>query len=265
MWKVKKVFIKWSLNLFNLLIFLIGLSLVASGVMLQTVFKYDHAFVSLKMSTISNILLIVGLFIVILAVIGCISLLPNCVNPMMAGFFITGLMIATIALGCLGGFIYSQFDTFIHQAKSEISDNFGMYKEKYSHLQQTQEINLLQTRFKCCGLNSYEDWKKTSNDPFVFQNKNKLLLHEEQISFDLPDTCCMNITLNCGKDFRFVSTIHTNGCYTPFFKYLTERILTIGCVSVGMAFVNFLTILFLVFVCSTLKGDYSLIATSSKK
>ncbi len=261
MWKTKAKFIKWSLNLFNLLIFLTGAALVSVGVLLQTTFKYEHAIFSSHLNIFSISLLTAGIMLVGLAIVGCVSLLPSCVNSLMVAFFIIGLMIVSIGLASLGGYFYANFndENFANDIKTEMNTTFNFYKEKYTHLEETIEMDLLQTKFKCCGLNSYKDWQPKYQKNSLAFNKNEMLLYAEQIPFDLPDSCCINYTINCGKDFRFLDTINKSGCFEPFFKHISNYILFMCSIANGLAIINILTISFLIFVCLTLKGDYSLI------
>jgi len=142
-----------------------------------------------------------------------------------------------------------------------------MFSEKYSEVLETKEINLLQTRFECCGLESYQDWKTKNNDPNFHSavSKYKLLISSDQIEFDVPDSCCKNFTENCGRDFRHQDTINLNGCYEPFVKYLELRILIICNISIGVTVVHLMSFVFWLIVSLVLKGDYSAVNPSMKE
>lgn len=266
MWTKKANFIRHSLNLFNLLILFSGVALSIAGVLFQTTYKYEHAFLSEKINNVSLMLLGIGLTLVFLGLMGIVSL-TSFGNSMMVAFFIIGLMVTTIILTSLGIWTYLSLinQKFVNEAKWEMNTTFIRYAEKYTDSLETKEIDLLQNKFKCCGLISYEDWKISSDKNFITSiSKYEKLISTEQISFDLPDTCCRQISENCGKDFRFKKTIHLNGCYEPFIKYFTDRILIMCSISIGLSTVNFLTITFLVYVCFMLKADYSLIYPDSE-
>ncbi len=153
------------------------------------------------------------------------------------------------------------------QAKESMNATFNLFVEKYSEVIETKEINLLQKKFKCCGLDSYTDWKKKNNDPDFHSAilKYKLLITADQIAFDLPDTCCKNYTENCGKDFRHRDTINLDGCYEPFLEYLDFRILIVCNLSIGVTVIHLLSLIFWFVVSVMLKGDYSVVNPSMKE
>lgn len=55
-WTTKANFLRWSLNIFNWLIFLSGLVLLISGLLFRTVLKYDHSFIKEKIDYLSFVL-----------------------------------------------------------------------------------------------------------------------------------------------------------------------------------------------------------------
>lgn len=146
-----------------------------------------------------------------------------------------------------------------------MNQTFIKYSEIKATMLETKEIDLLQTRFKCCGLNSYIDWKKFSDfDSKEAISKHKLLISKEQIPFDLPDTCCTKIGENCGKNYRFLSEINLDGCSSPFTSFLNNRIIIICCLMIGISVINALSILCLIYASVSLKADYTLIKRVKK-
>ena len=130
---------------------------------------------------------------------------------------------------------------------------------------ETKEFDLLQSRFKCCGINSYMDWKKMTDPELKAAiSKHELLISKKQIPFDLPDTCCIKIGKNCGKNYRFLSEINLDGCTLPFKNYLNKRISIVCCIMIGFSVMNLLTILYLLYVSIALKADYTLIKRVKK-
>jgi hypothetical protein len=268
-WSIKAKFIKCSLYMFNSLIFLQGTALALIGILFHSFYKYDQVFIYYKMNTFSVFLFVIGLLLVILSLIGCISVLPSCVNSMMVACYIFGLFVTSISLASYGAAIYAQFNnkSLLIQLTNEMNNTFKIYDEKKKGLFETEQIDYLQRQFKCCGLYSYKYWDKQSGKALdasatigvPILNKNELLLYADQIAFDLPDTCCIKESENCGKDFRRLATVYMKGCFEPLWLYLSNRLLFMCYVSIGMAVLIFLTVSFLIFVSLTLKGDYSLI------
>lgn len=245
--------------MFNTLILLSGMALTLAGILLRVTFEYEHVFVNEKIYNITLMVLGLGITLILLGMLSIISL-TQCGNSMMHALCIIALMVTTIILGSLGLWTYFAYNnqSLINEAKSQMNTTFIKYEELYPEKAETIEINLLQTRFKCCGLRSYTDYKLTDPVSLAAISKYELIISGDQISYDLPDTCCVKIAHNCGKDFRAKSSINVNGCYEPFINFLSRRILIISSISTGIACLNILSFLYLLLVCAILKGDYDI-------
>ncbi|CAJ0918159.1 unnamed protein product [Ranitomeya imitator] len=87
--------------------------------------------------------------------------------------------------------------------------------------------------FKCCGANNFTDWK--NYDPFKGTN-------------DVPDSCCKQFLLNCGKN---LTNIYTAGCVPTIEAIFKTNIGIIAGVALGIAFFEVLGI---IFACCLMKG-----------
>ncbi|CAJ0918162.1 unnamed protein product [Ranitomeya imitator] len=88
-------------------------------------------------------------------------------------------------------------------------------------------------QFKCCGANNFTDWK--NYDPFKGTN-------------DVPDSCCKQFLLNCGKN---LTNIYTAGCVPTIEAIFKTNIGIIAGVALGIAFFEVLGI---IFACCLMKG-----------
>ena len=91
--------------------------------------------------------------------------------------------------------------------------------------------NTVQTKFECCGVDSYTDWSHVPS----MNNTNT------------PDSCCKTESKDCGKGaLTDPAKINTAGCFTTMEEFIIAKakLLKLGMVSLG-----FLQIAFLVMGC----------------
>jgi hypothetical protein len=86
----------------------------------------------------------------------------------------------------ISSYLIQNSSQFLNKIKTEINESINLYDESDLQSKETEKINLLQIKFKCCGLNSHMEWKSN-----YLLNKNSILrkeflLNRDQIPFDLP-------------------------------------------------------------------------------
>ena len=121
----------------------------------------------------------------------------------------------------------------------------------------TVEIDRLQTKFQCCGLDSYQDWKSTDAASLQAISKYEQLISRAQLAFDVPDTCCRVRSDGCGKNFRARATINVRGCSRPFLTFLSARVFFVACLVLGIAGIDILAVVYMIAICVILRGDYN--------
>jgi CD63 antigen len=85
----------------------------------------------------------------------------------------------------------------------------------------------IQKEFECCGVNNFTDWEGTP----AFNETN-----------DVPDSCCKNITLGCGKGASDTEKIYNTGCFVKFEGFIVDNVATVGGVGIGVVILLFLGI-----------------------
>jgi len=96
----------------------------------------------------------------------------------------------------------------------------------------------IQLEFHCCGVHDYNDWI--------------------DVTKDLPMSCCgpqpgMLGNISCNKN---TTTLYKIGCVEGFGKYIEQNAVTIGSVGLGLAFVQFLGIIFSCHLSRQIKRNY---------
>lgn len=259
----KEKFIEITLHIFNLLSLCVGISLSLFGFIFITVLKYENSFSSFLIHFFTITILIIGVVIVGLFILGLVVLITE--NSLGVAIFTVGLIFCSILLLSLGIWSHtvSTNEKFITRIYNEINQSMILFNETDLKSLNTQRVNLLQSKFKCCGLNNYMEWKTNQK-----LNKNSILkkdflLNKDQVPFDLPDSCCIESEINCGKGYVSNRTVFTNGCFSIFQEYLTIRIRVISITAIGFAVVSFVNILYLIYTGITTEGKYNMIESKN--
>ena len=103
----------------------------------------------------------------------------------------------------------------------------------------TTSWDSIQTDLKCCGVDTYMDWKNTTfNHPVIWMKYRK----------DVPDSCCVDgPTQGCGKDqldsnTHKNGTIYEKGCLITFEDYLKDYAYIVGGAGAGLGVLQILVL-----------------------
>ena len=221
---------------FNNLIFaIIGIAITGLGVYnavgLEAYYKFLGTSDEINiLDSAGFIMIAVGVLLTVVYLIGCCGACTK--NPCMLYTF--SILLSLIILAEIG-FGIALF-MFGDKASGIIKTVMKESQEKFnSNTNDTIVVigwNEIQTNFKCCGVDEYEDWKNhtTSADAFV------------------PVSCC-NKTSGCPtmrKDKPFLmkpdGDVFTVGCLMTLQKFVTENVKILGGAAVGLAFFHALSI-----------------------
>ena len=129
----------------------------------------------------------------------------------------------------------------------------------------TQRVDEMQSRFKCCGRDSFLDWQSSpSVNPskkFLYLN-NKFLLHKEQLSFNVPDSCCARVYDSCGKDMPMLDSIFIRGCLPPLKKFLDNLLFYVYASYLATFCVITSSIVYFLYVSLAVNSEYYLLKTT---
>jgi tetraspanin-33 len=250
--------LKWSLHLFNFVVLLTGVALITIGALFLSLFKHDINFAMFSVQNTAGAFLIIGGLLVLMAFFGFIAMRTT--NSKLYIIHVTGLVLLFIALALVGisGLVITFNGYLLTTTRQEIKETIANYNESNSDSLDAKAINWLQQKFKCCGLDSYKDWEsKHMKLQAISERVEKNLRIRNQTTFDVPDTCCVNIAEGCGKQFPELDTLNRAGCFEPFYNFLSNDMKILSGVACGLALLTLIAIAVLVFVAFSVKGNYS--------
>jgi len=217
------VLIKYIVFLFNFVFFLTSVALIGIGAYIQIhMTKYLDFLGSTYLNT-SIILIIIGALMLVVTFFGCCGACTE--NPCM--MYTYGTMLTLILLSLIG--VAITVYVFRGDAREVITktmaDSLKNYNEE-EHKGVTETWNIMQSDFKCCGVNNFTDWEGTP----AFTNTG-----------DVPDTCCKEFTEGCGKGAgQSTDEIYTTGCFVLFENFILSNAAAAAGVGVGVIVLLFL-------------------------
>ncbi|XP_051948124.1 CD63 antigen [Xyrauchen texanus] len=220
--------VKYLLFFFNFIFWVCGLALIVLGIV---------AYVHIHNTAVTNIsaspavwLIVVGVVIFFIAFFGCCGAWKE--NYCMVTTFAVILSIIIICeiAGAIAAYI------FRGNLNGVLDQGFKEAFAKYNTSIETKKaIDSLQQELKCCGANSSDDWVNFSTS-----------------HTSVPDSCCKNMTDNCGKGaIHDSSIIYTNGCQPAVETLLKKSMLWIA---VGALVIAFIQITGIVLACVLMRA-----------
>lgn len=186
------------------------------------------------------LLIAVGTLIFLLGFCGCVGALRE--NIMLLKFFSIFLSIIfflQMAAGIIGFIFRNKIQSMVEK---KLDLTIVSYRDPDKQDLQSL-IDYAQDTFKCCGLKSYDDWEMN-----VYFNCST----QGSEACGVPYSCCITDKLNsmCGFGIRRKtiapsarrSKIHTRGCIEGVTSWFKEHLIVVGCVGIGVAFLQILGI-----------------------
>ncbi|XP_069937584.1 CD151 antigen-like [Cherax quadricarinatus] len=223
--------IKYLVFFFNLLFFLSGLALIIMGGIAQGFFSSYMQFFDGKYETPAIGLIILGSIILVISFFGCCGAKKENVFMLrIFAFLMMVILVLEFAAAITVAILRPDIETLLKENMNKTMENYGDDKSLV-----TKAWDDLQKKHDCCGTSSYRDWEWTK------YGQNETVL-------GVPDSCCMNITSQCGykvfPEHGTPSNIYTEGCYTA----LTESVhRNLGAIIGGLVFLALLQVCLIFF------------------
>lgn len=253
-------------NLLNTLIFGLGLSLFLIGIIYLSIYRYEYSLTMLSIDLIAGFFLAIGVILMTLTTIRIIYIknmevqisLVLILSLVLLAFFVLLLVMGSVGLSMKDN------DQLLNEARANLQHTARMYDETSTFKHETKKINYIQMRFNCCGVDSYNDWKtfhsyRNPNQPIRYVDKQN---YENGFAYrdDVPDSCCINYSPNCGKQtYTFgrdrASVIYTRGCLPTYLRYFSVDLTYLCALSLSVAIVFLATSLAFAFVYVRLKNS----------
>lgn len=222
-----KTFLRNVLYVFNMIFFLSGITFVAVG---MYIILMRHTFVSLLGGTMfpvtTYLLLATGGLVI---VIGCAGCFGACQENRCLLFTYAFFLLLIFLLEAVAGVLAYMYNGVIHEELTRNINDTMMQKYKFDTTI-TRAIDDMQMEFKCCGSNSFEDWKHS-----------KWLQGND--THKTPDSCCKSPSNSCAvRDHP--SNINYIGCSKRLEQITKESLILIGGIALGFCFIQVFGIIF---------------------
>jgi hypothetical protein len=256
-------YIRWTLYFTNMILNIGGQILISVGCIFLLIYQHDYFFVPGLLNAVSLLFIMIGIIMFCLSIVGLVWVYKK--NFILEGSYIVSLVAIAGSLLVIGIVVLalSLNGKISNKLYQELDESLELFDEFNPNSPHTVKINTIQANFKCCGLDSYRDW-----EPSRFLNKhverdqylnNDFLLKKNQITFNVPDTCCKRQKQNCGKDFSTNSTLYTQGCFSILKQFVVNFSFTTFAVCMGVTLIILFSVVYFLYVGLCFEGDYYLL------
>ncbi|XP_060757514.1 tetraspanin 35 [Neoarius graeffei] len=218
-------FLKTMMFLFNGIIFLAGIGILAVGIWVKV---DNNSIMDLLQSlpgvppalqqvlNVSYLLIAVGGLLLLLGFLGCCGAVRES-RCMLLLFFVIILIVFIAEV--VGAIVIAAFKGLLHTLISQVGVTIvdGIQKGYGTNKEVTQAWNTTMGLLKCCGFNNYSDF---TDSPFV---KNNALY---------PNQCC-HPSQHCNSSMATAANV--KGCYPAVIKLFDSNVVVIIAVALGIA------------------------------
>lgn len=217
--------IRYLLFAFNVLFTLVGIALIAGGAYVQVQLKGYTNIIGGQFSAAAVFLIIVGVLIFMIAAFGCCGAYKeNYCCIMTFAVILIIIFICELAAG-IAGFIY----------KNKVDEGVqDLMNKTIKDQSANDDWNKVQQEFACCGVNNYTDW--------TISNRT------------IPASCCKDTKTTCTS-----ANAYKIGCYTELKDFVKNKIVVIGGIGLGFAFIQIIGILFACCLGRAVKKEYEVV------
>lgn len=183
--------LKWTLFGFNAVILVAGLIIVATS--LRVLFDPDFIYLLQQHGSfmVGYVLLAVGALMSLVSLYGLASILVE--RPCLLWVFFMLVLLFVVGEISAGVLIYTKRSGFQERMQNSIRWSVAEYYGQSVGNQTTMDI--LQTRWQCCGSNSYTSWTNSH-----FSKRPTLPGTDVSSTFWIPDSCCIDRqSANCKR------------------------------------------------------------------
>ncbi|XP_063922888.1 tetraspanin-9-like isoform X2 [Zophobas morio] len=209
----------------NVLLWITGCGVLGVGIWLRIAYEgYASLLPQYALLSADSLAIVVGTITFILAFLACCGswFQSRC---MLVTYFslVVFMFIAEFLVGSLA-FVFrvSLGHTFRQELQNGLWHHYNVTARGPNSLVTIWDN--LQSEFKCCGVNNYEDWFLIDAWP----NKNWV-----------PDTCCIPSKLeeDCGQSGN-ADIFYSTGCYHQIHMWFVQRLHIVGVVGLVVAFIQ---------------------------
>lgn len=227
--------VKYLMFFFNFLFWLSGLALIVIGAVIRDKYGDYFSYADNSFANVAVFIIIVGVIVFIIGFLGCCGAIKE--NYCMVTTFavILGIIfILEIVAGAVG-FAYRK--KVEEKATDALKRAVKNYDETNVEPGAQKLMDWVQQEFSCCG---YEDKRPTT-------------------STNTNGTCKANVVKSCYKDEDCNKEEFKKNCKQSFIDFVEKNLAIIGAVSLAIAFVEILGIIFACCLMKAIKGEYEVV------
>lgn len=225
---------RYMLIIFNLIFVITGVVIISVGISSKAYFHEFDELMDNKYFYISDLLIVIGVVIFIIAFFGCCGAMKQ--NACMTTTFSTLLVIIFVlelTVGIVAVVLKHDVEQFLDSRLHETMKQYGN-----SSFNETTAIwDTIQIQFQCCGVDKYTDWYK--------------IMHDK----DLPLSCCKipagSVSFTCNS-----TNAYKDGCLEEFGNFVSYNISYVEGVGIGLALIQLLGIIFSCCLSKFIRSDY---------
>lgn len=243
--------VKYLMFFFNALFWLSGLALIIVGAIVKSKYGQYLTFADSKYADAAIFLICVGVIVFIIAFLGCCGAIKEhyCMVTTFAVFMVI-IFVLEIVAGVLGLVYKTKVTAVADKALKKGLEKYG--KEEGANV----FFDWLQQEFKCCGIDGQKDWKpKASSNATVAPVGNATVA---PVASGVPKSCCIkdHTKPNCVK---VSANLYTAGCKKKFEDFVKAKLVLIGAIALGIAFLQILGIIFACVMMIEIRGQYEVV------
>ncbi|XP_055906254.1 CD151 antigen [Eupeodes corollae] len=215
-------FVKYSLFIANLLIFIGGLVVFCLGIWTIV----DQSFMNELLGTnifsgAVYVLIVTSVCVCILSFVGCMGAAKEVKCLLLTYFIIVFLIFVSMLIGGILGYVFRE--KVSQTMRQEMRASLGQYGSRRAITQAWDET---QTRLRCCGVDSWHDWNRYGQ---------------------IPESCCQEIFGGQRKQcalFPMISNLYSQGCLNITTVYVRDHAALIGGSAIGVAVIMIFGLIF---------------------
>jgi len=225
--------IKYLMFFFNFLFWLSGLVLIVIGAIIRDKYGDYFSYADNKFANAAVFIIIVGVVVFVIGFLGCCGAVKE--NYCMVTTFavlLAIIFILEIVAGALGFTYKKKVDSVAQAALEKAVKQYGEVEGEKKLLDWAQKT------FKCCGNAGASDFSAQKNGTCKGTNQG---------------------VASCHEGGKCSGALNKDGCRKGFIDFIKSKLVIIGAVAVGIAFIQLLGIIFACFLMKAIKGEYEVV------
>ena len=147
-------------NIIGFLLIILAIILLIISILFLTVYKSDYVFFYSFQNKITYGFMIIGALSILIGVLGFYSFYSK--HYIFVPIVIIGMLVVCLLLAGLGSWTYVVSDSkgaLLRTIESSFNQTISTYQEGDITSLGQKNLDFFQKEFKCCGWDSYSDWR----------------------------------------------------------------------------------------------------------